>query len=96
MYTAGAKVILDFFNNEELAEKTRRLSTLMKDVRRKFAVSINEVADFDDPERCVLGIALCAATRAGADKAIKAVLEYIDTHSVARVLSEESEIVAFD
>lgn len=96
MIVGAGKVILDFYNNDDISEKRRMLESLQKDIRKKFNVSICEVADFDDPERCVLGLALAAGTEKGGRAAVEAILEYLNAHSPARVVVEDVEVSALD
>lgn len=96
MWFAGGKVILDFYNNDSLKEKRRRVGDLIKDVHKQFNVSATEVDDHDDPERATIGIALAAGTEPGARAALQKILEYIDTHSFARVELEDTDVFAYD
>jgi len=96
MYVSAGKVILDFYGNQELKTKRRNLEELLHDLRSHFNLSANEVADFDDLERCVLGLALCAGSEKGAQTAMKKVLDHIDSTSFARVVVEDVDTFAFD
>ncbi|MGE4232694.1 MAG: DUF503 family protein [Bacteriovoracia bacterium] len=96
MYIASGKIILDFYNNDSIGKKKSNLTSLVKEVHQKFNVSAVEVADFDDPERCVIGISLVASTQRSAKAAIDKVLEHIDTHAFARVVVEDTDVYAYD
>ncbi len=92
MFIAGAKIILDFFGNQNLKKKRDELDTLLKELRRKFNISAGEVEDFEDYERCIFGVSLVASSEKAARAAMKNTLEYIDSNSFARVVMEDSEI----
>jgi uncharacterized protein YlxP (DUF503 family) len=96
MWVAAGKVILDFHGNLNLKDKRHQLAELVDDVHRKFNASAAEVADFDDLERCVIGLALAAGTEQGARSAMKKILEHIDTTSFARVMVEDTDIFGYD
>ena len=96
MVVSAGKVILDFYGNISIKEKKEKMKELLTDVRKKFNLSATEVEDFDDLERCVIGLAMAAGTAQGAQSAMKNVLEYIDTTAFARVAMEDTELFAFD
>ena len=96
MWIAAGKVILDYFNNESEKKKRNLVDKLVKDVRRQFNASILEVADFDELEKCVLGVGLVAATEKTARSSMKKVLDYIDSHSEARVVTEDTDVFGYD
>lgn len=96
MYVAAAKVIFDFYGNDELREKKRVLKDLVSLLHKEFNVSAIEVADFDDLERGVMGVSAVAATEAGARSAVKKALDRIDATSPARVVHEESDVFGYD
>ncbi len=94
-FVAAAKLVLDFYGNDEVTEKRAQLKLLIKNVRKEFNVSISEVEDFDDPERCVLGLSLCAAERDEARAKLTQVAKHIDETSFARVVTEEIDVLGF-
>lgn len=96
MFIGAAQVILDFYGNVEIKTKRQNIAALLEDLHKKFNVSATEVADFDDTERCVLGVSLVAGTAAGAQAAIKKTLEYIDSNSFARVAMEDSDVLPYE
>jgi uncharacterized protein YlxP (DUF503 family) len=95
MYVSSAKIVLDFYGNHNTKKKRDELERLIKSLRQKFNVSALEVEDFDDPERCVLGLSLVAANAVTAKSAIKKIVEYIDANSFARVVMEDAETSKF-
>jgi uncharacterized protein YlxP (DUF503 family) len=93
MFVAATQLVLDYYGNCEVSKKQEELQKLITELKKaKFNLSIGEVADFQDPERCSLGLALVASTEGGARSAMKKILEYIDGHSFARVIIENTEI----
>jgi len=96
MFVAAGKIILDFYNNQSLAIKRREMKELLADLHKKFNVSAAEIADFDDLERCVIGLSLTAGTEKTARAAMKKVLEHIDTTAFARVMVEDTDFFGYD
>ena len=96
MWIAGGKIILDFFNNESIDKKRAMLAQLSKETHRQFNASILEVDDFEELERCVLGLALAASNEKNARTSLKKVLDYIDSHAEARVVTEDTDVFAYD
>jgi uncharacterized protein YlxP (DUF503 family) len=91
----AGRIILDFFNNDDAALKRRKLAELCDDLRRKFNVSALEVADFEDPERCVIGFAAVIPESwktASAEDFVEKVCRTIDETAFARVMVEEREM----
>lgn len=95
MWIGAARIVLDFYNNEKAAVKRKALESLCKDLRKTYNISILEIADFDDPERCVIGFAVVMpqhwnerSSRAFIDKICKT----IDETAFARVSSIEPEL----
>lgn len=96
MWLAGGKIVLDFHGNLNIKEKRHQMAQLLDDLHKTFNVSATEVADFDDLERCVIGLALAAGTEQGARSAMKKILEHIDTTSFARVVVEDTDFFGYD
>lgn len=96
MWVAAGKIILDFYGNQNLKEKRHQMADLLVDLHRHYNVSATEVADFDDLERCVIGLALAAGTEQGARTAMKKLLEHIDTTAFARVVVEDTDVFGYD
>lgn len=96
MFVAAGKVILDFYGNQNIREKRNNMAELLKELHKGFNVSATEIADFDDTERCVIGLALSAGTEHGARSAMKKVLEHIDTTAFARVVVEDTDFFGYD
>ncbi len=98
MRIAAGKVILDFYNNDNLSLKHRKLEEVCTVLRRKFNLSALEIADLDELERCVIGFA-AVIPDTWKDQSARSFLEKvtntIDETSVARVMSEDCEIIEF-
>lgn len=97
MLIGAARIVLDFYNNENVALKRRQLAELCEDVRRKFNVSALEVADFDDPERCVIGFAAVIPESwkpKSAESLMEKICQTIDQTAFARVTVEDWELLS--
>jgi uncharacterized protein YlxP (DUF503 family) len=95
MNVGAGRIVLDFYNNDDAALKRRKLAELCDDLRKRFNVSALEVADFDDPERCVIGFAAVIPEHwkaANAEDFVERICRSIDETSFARVMVEEREM----
>src|ERR1700758_1806688 len=96
MLIGVGRIVLDFYNNDNLALKHRQLEELCNDLRRKFNVSALEVADFDDPERCVIGFAAVIPENwkfQSAKSLVDKICETIDQTAFARVTVEDTDLL---
>ena len=97
MLIAVGRIVLDFYNNEKASVKNRQLAELCDDLRKKFNVSALEVADFDDPERCVIGFAAVIPedwkTRS-AESLMEKICKTIDETAFARVMVEDWDLLS--
>lgn len=96
MWVSAGKIILDFFGNQNIKEKRHQMAALLDEIHKEFNVSASEVADFDDLEKCVIGLALAAGTEQGARSAMKKVLDHIDSTAFARVVVEDTDVFGYD
>lgn len=96
MWVAAGKIILDFYGNQNIKEKRHQMTALLDDIHKQFNASAAEVADFDDLERCVIGLSLTAGTEQGARTAMKKVLEHVDSNAFARVMVEDTDFFGYD
>lgn len=96
MFVAAGKIVLDYYNNDSLRLKKKNLDELMQSVRHKFNASASEVADFDDLEKCVIGVSMVASTEKSARAAIKKLLDFVDGSSFARVVVEDVDVFSYD
>lgn len=87
MTVAYAKIVLDYFGNVEISAKRKLLDELKNELRKKNQVSIEEIEDFDDTERCVLGISLVQKDEKTARARLNHVLSVVDSISPARVIN---------
>jgi uncharacterized protein YlxP (DUF503 family) len=90
------RIVLDFYNNDKPALKRKKLEELCKDLRKKFNISALEVADFDDPERCVIGFAAVIPEdwkTKSAQSLIDKICKTIDETAFARVMSEDCDLL---
>lgn len=91
------RIVLDFFNNDNLALKHRKLEELCVDLRRQYNVSALEIADFDDPERCVLGFAAVIPEtwkNIRAENFVQSICKSIDEQAFARVTVEDWDMLS--
>lgn len=97
MLVAVGRIILDFYNNDDATLKRRKLEELCADLRKKFNVSALEVADFDDPERCVIGFAAVIPENwktQSAQHFLEKICETIDQTAFARVTVEDTDLLS--
>ena len=97
MVVGTARLVLDFYNNEKAAVKNRKLEELCHDIRKKFNVSALEIADFEDPERCVIGIAAVMQENwkdQTSRDVMESILKYVDQISFARVTVEDWDLLS--
>ena len=96
MFVGTGRIVLEFFNNTETPKKTRMLEELCASLRKKFNVSALEVADFDDPERCVIGFAAVIPESwkiPSAESFVERIAKEIDSIAFARVTVEDLELL---
>jgi uncharacterized protein YlxP (DUF503 family) len=99
MLVGAARITLDFYNNDKVSVKQRELEKLCKELRRKFNVSALEIAEFDDPEKCVIGFAAVIPENwntSSAKSFMDKVCKTIDETSVARVVDEDWDLLAHE
>ena len=97
MLIGAGRIVLDFYNNDNLAVKHRQLEELCVDLRRKFNLSALEVADFDDPERCVIGFAAVIPENwktSSAKGLMEKICKTIDSTAFARVMVEDWDLLS--
>ena len=96
MWVAAGKIILDFYGNQNIKQKRHQMAVLLADLHKEFNVSATEVADFEDLERCVIGLAIAAGNEQTARSAMKKVLEHLDSTAFARVMVEDTDVFGYD
>lgn len=96
MFVGTGRIVLEFFNNTDAPKKTRMLEELCADLRKKHNVSALEIADFDDPERCVMGFAAIIPENwkiPYAERFVEKIAKEIDSTAFARVTVEDLELL---
>ena len=97
MLIGVGRIVLDFYNNSSVTKKRRGLEELCADLRKKFNLSALEVADFDDPERCVLGFAAVIPenwNNLSAENYVEKICKRIDETAFARVTLEDWDLLS--
>lgn len=97
MWIGAGRIVLDYYQNDNLAEKARQLDELCKDLKKHFNVSILEIGEFDQPERCVIGFAavMPETWREAACKSfIQKITKTIDERAFARVVADEWDLIS--
>jgi uncharacterized protein YlxP (DUF503 family) len=93
----AARIVLDYYGNQDANKKRRELEELCLELRRKFNISALEVADFDDPERCVIGFAAVIPENWKTSSArgfMEKVCNTIDEKAFARVTVEDWDLLS--
>jgi uncharacterized protein YlxP (DUF503 family) len=97
MLIGVGRIVLDFYNNDNVPQKRRQLAELCDGLRKKFNVSALEVADFDDPERCVIGFAAVIPESwrtPSARSLVQKICQEIDETAFARVMVEDWDLLS--
>jgi uncharacterized protein YlxP (DUF503 family) len=97
MLIGVGRIVLDFYNNDSASRKRKQLEELCDDLRKKFNVSALEVADFDDPERCVIGFAAVIPENwksISAQNLVEKICKTIDETAFARVMVEDWDLLS--
>lgn len=98
MWIGLGRLVLDYYGNQSLSDKKNNIESMCKDFRRKFNLSMLEVADFDELERCVVGFAAVMPETWREEKArdfIAKMVEEIDRAAFARVTVEDWDIHSY-
>jgi uncharacterized protein YlxP (DUF503 family) len=96
MLIGVGRIVLDFYNNTSLPAKRKQLEELCGDLRRKYNISVLEVADFEDLERCVIGFAVAIPEswkEHAARGLVETVCKTIDETAFARVMVEDWDLL---
>ena len=99
MLIGVGRIVLDFYNNTSLPAKRRQMEALCADLRKKFNISVLEVADFDDLERCVIGFAAVIPENWNTQSAqglVQKICQTIDETSFARVMVEDWDLLSHE
>ena len=93
MHVATLTVILHLPEGSSLKDKRQVIKSLIETTRRKFNVSIAEVADQDIWRRATLGIAFVSNDASFANRVLDKVLDYIESNPEVDVGEVEMEIL---
>jgi len=97
MLIAVGRIVMEFYNNDQVALKRKNLDDLCKTIRHQFNISILEVADWEDPEKCVIGFAAIIPENwktQSAHQFIEKICKTIDQTSFARVMIEDCDLLS--
>jgi uncharacterized protein YlxP (DUF503 family) len=97
MLIGVGRIVLDFYNNVSVTKKRRQLEELCHDLRKKFNISALEIADFEDPEKCVIGIAVVIPENwktSSAHHFLEKICKTIDETAFARVTIEDIDLLS--
>ncbi len=97
MLIGVGRIVLDFYNNQNASKKKKMLEELCEDLRKKYNLSALEVADFDDPERCVIGFAAVIPENwktQSAQSLVEKICQTIDETAEARVMVEDWDLLS--
>lgn len=97
MWIGVGRLTLDFYNNNSVQKKRENIESLCKDLRKKFNLSILEVADFEDAEKCVIGFAAVIPETWKSQTAqnfVQTICKTVDETSFARVMVEDWDLLA--
>ena len=96
MWIAAGRIVIDLTGNDNLTVKHRQLDELCSAVRKKFNVSMLEVADHDVPSRAVLGFAGAIPEswkERSAQDFLESVCKLIDKSAPGRVMVEDIDLL---
>jgi uncharacterized protein YlxP (DUF503 family) len=97
MLIGVGRIVLDYYNNDKASKKNRELEALCADLRKKFNISALEIADFEEPERCVIGFAAVIPENwktQSAQSLVDKICETIDKTAFARVTVEDCDLLS--
>ncbi|NBU21164.1 DUF503 family protein [bacterium] len=97
MLIAVGRIVMDFYNNDQASVKRKKLDELCKNLRHQYNISVLEVAEFDDPEKCVIGFAAVIPETwktHTAQRLIETICKTIDQTSFARVMVEDCDLLS--
>jgi uncharacterized protein YlxP (DUF503 family) len=96
MIVAVALFELHIEDAQSLKEKRMVVRSLRDRLRRRFRISVNEVAFHDLHQRARLAVALIAQKNRDADSLLDAVERFVDENAGARMTGWTSEKLDFD
>jgi uncharacterized protein YlxP (DUF503 family) len=93
MHIATLTVTLHLAEGSSLKDKRQVVRSLVETTRRKFNVSIAEVADLDLWRRATLGVACVSNHAAHANRVLDKVLDYLESNPEISVGAVEMEML---
>ena len=93
MHVGTLAVTLHLAEGSSLKDKRQVIKSLIETTRRKFNVSIAEVADQDIWRRATLGIAVVSNDASFANRVLDKVLDYIESNPAVDVGEVEMEMI---
>ena len=96
MLVGVGRIVLDFYDNQDVKIKRREIENLCKSLKRKFNISIMEVGEFEDPEICAVGFAVVIPEnwkKSSAKSFIETILKTIDESAFTRVTIEDWDLL---
>ena len=93
MHIGTLRIALHLAEGSSLKDKRQVIKSLIETTRRKFNVSIAEVADQDIWRRATLGIAVVSNDASFANRVLDKVLDYIESNPEVDVGEVEMEIL---
>ena len=95
MVVAAARIVLDFWGNDEPHDKKKLIEALSLALSKEHNLTLYEVDAFNDLEKCVLGLSFCSAEREKARNKMLKIIEFIDKTAAARLVSEDVDFIDF-
>ena len=95
MYVGIAKISLVIGDSHSLKDKRMVLRKIKDRVRDRVGVVVNEVGEQDIWQRAELGICQVGSDRAFVDKALREVVNFIDSLALAPLGEEQLEIINY-
>jgi uncharacterized protein YlxP (DUF503 family) len=93
MHIGALTVTLTLGEGSSLKDKRRVIKSLVETTRRRFNVSVAEVADLDRWRRATLGLACVANEAAHANRVLDRALDYLESHPEVCVEQVEMEML---
>jgi uncharacterized protein YlxP (DUF503 family) len=97
MWIAAGRIVIDCSGTGSATVKRRRIEELTQLLKKKFNLSVLEVADIDDLDRAVLGFAAVIPEtwkERSARDFLDTIARMIDDNAFGRVMIEDCELLA--
>ena len=99
MMVGVGRLILDYYQNDSMKLKHKNLESIVVELKRKFNISVLEIEDFEDPEKCVFGFSVVIPStweRKSAENFLERICKSVDEISEARLTYEDCKIIAVE